>query len=57
MDYDLHWIEGPRAGDARDEYDRRAHLHVLEPMMSALRHEMERQRMLRDEPGWLSVGE
>jgi hypothetical protein len=50
MAYNLHWIDGPAPGDVRDEYDRRAHLEVPEPMMAALRQEMERQRMIGDQP-------
>jgi hypothetical protein len=46
MGYDLHWIDGPAPGDAPDQYEERAHLHVSEPMMAALRQEMESQRML-----------
>jgi hypothetical protein len=49
MGYDLHWIDGPVPGDAPDEYERRAHLRVSEPMMAALRREMERQRMIGHE--------
>jgi hypothetical protein len=57
MGYDLHWIHGPAPGDAPDEYNRRAHLHVSEPMMAALRQEMERQRMIGDQAGRSLVGE
>jgi hypothetical protein len=57
MGYDLHWIDGPAPGDAPDEYNRRAHLHVSEPMMAALRQEMERQRMIGDQAGRSLVGE
>ncbi len=55
MGYDLHWIDGPDPGDARDEYDRRAHFEASEPLMAALRQEMERQRMIGNEPGALGV--
>src|SRR5688500_678461 len=57
MGYDLHWIDGPAPGDAPDEYDRRAHFHASEPMMAALRDEMERQGMLSDEAGRVSVSD
>ena len=49
MGYELHWIDGPAPSDAPDEYERRAHLRVSEPMMAALRQEMERQRMIGHE--------
>jgi hypothetical protein len=51
MGYDLHWIDGPAPADALDDYNRRAHLQVSEPMMAALRQEMARQRMIGDQPG------
>jgi len=57
MGYDLHWIDGPAPGDAPDQYEQRAHLHVSEPMMAALRQEMERQRMIGDQAGRSLVGE
>ena len=47
MGYELHWIDGPAPSDAPDEYERRAHLRVSEPMMAALRQEMDRQRIDR----------
>jgi hypothetical protein len=51
MGYNLHWIKGPGPGNDREEYERRAHLHVSEPMMAALLREMERQGMSRHEAG------
>jgi hypothetical protein len=57
MGYDLHWINGPAPDDPPDQYNRRAHLHVSEPMMAALRQEMERQGMIGSESGRLLVGD